>query len=93
MIYSPPVVINNIDEALALYNGSLPWEEDPIRARNVLAALEYILLNRPQQSQLAQLGMSFERVREELDRVRGYLGLADVEHKHYFQRVNTTGIV
>lgn len=87
MMYSAPIVINNIEEALRLYNSNLPWEEDIIRGRIVLACLEYIMVNRPSQSQLAQLGMSFERLQEELGRVRAFLGYKDVGSQHFWQRV------
>lgn len=92
-MYSPPIIINTFEEAITLYRQNLPWEEDVVRARVVLAVLEYLWLTRPTINQLATAGLTYERISDELNRVRGFLNVGDVTSRSFLQKVSSKGIV
>jgi len=66
--------IASIDDAIAQYVASLPWEASETAARAALEALEYLYLHRAQVVGGGAANFSYERIETELAAIRRYLG-------------------
>lgn len=89
-MYFHPVVFANIEEALMTYRNVLPWEGSTERAWQALAAIEYILVNRPTQTQLGEFGTTFTDLKNEAANLRRFLGVEN-KSRMYWQRTTSRG--
>ena len=66
-------IFTDVDDALNFYNANLDWDEDPVKARHALNAIRYLLINRPINSTLSSVSLSFADLQNEKTKIESYL--------------------
>jgi len=68
---------STLEDALAQYNNNLNWEGDLTAARAALAAVRWILVNRPKIIATNDRNISFEALSLEKERIESFIGSSD----------------
>lgn len=66
--------LTSISDALAQYAASLPWQASRASAESALDAIRYLLVNRVQNLNDAQTGMSYQSLESEKAVLERFLG-------------------
>ena len=64
---------STLDDALAQYNDNLSWDGDITKATNALAAVRWLLINRPREIATNDRSINFELLAEEQGRLEKFV--------------------
>jgi len=67
---------STLDDALAQYNDNLSWDGDSTKAGRALAAVRWILINRPRIIATNDRNVNFDSLAAEKERLEAYVGAA-----------------
>ena len=65
---------STLDDALAQYNDNLSWDGDITKAQNALAAVRWIMMNRPKVIATNDRNISFELLASEQVKLEKFVG-------------------
>jgi len=64
---------STLDDALAQYNDNLSWDGDATMAANALAAVRWILVNRPKIVASGERNINFESLAAEKEKLESFI--------------------
>jgi len=67
---------STLDDALAQYNDNLDWDGDATKAANALAAIRWLLINRPKVVVSTERTINFEQLAQEKAKLEEFLSHA-----------------
>ena len=77
---------STLQDALDQYNDNLDWDSDPTKARNALAAVRWLLVNRTVSSTTAGRTLNYADLAEERRRLERFLQATDTSARCSFTR-------
>jgi len=68
---------SSLADAISQYNDNILWEGDTTKAQNALAAIRFILVNRPIRISEESQSMDYESLKDQAKEIETYLNISN----------------